>query len=113
VADRLSRLGAEVVVYDPVATGAALVNFPHLAFADSALAAAHEADAVLIGTAWPEFTAINPAAAAAAVRAQVLIDACQAIRPALWQAAGWTVAAPHQLADQRERAERPVSTREA
>jgi UDPglucose 6-dehydrogenase len=109
VADRLSRLGAEVVVYDPVATGAALVSFPHLAFADSALAAAHEADAVLIGTAWPEFAAINPAAAAAAVRAQLLVDACQAIRPALWQAAGWTVAAPHQPFDQ---AERPLSTRE-
>lgn len=113
VADRLSRLGAEVVVYDPVATGAALVNFPHLAFADSALAAAHEADAVLIGTAWPEFTAINPAAAAAAVRTQLLVDACQSIRPALWQAAGWTVAAPHQPFDQAERPERPSSTREA
>jgi UDPglucose 6-dehydrogenase len=113
VADRLSRLGAEVVVYDPVATGAALVNFPHLAFADSALAAAHEADAVLIGTAWPEFTAINPAAAAAAVRSQLLVDACQAIRPALWQAAGWTVAAPHQSFDQAERPQRPASTLEA
>jgi UDPglucose 6-dehydrogenase len=113
VADRLSRLGAEVVVYDPVATGAALVNFPHLAFADSALAAAHEADAVLIGTAWPEFTAINPAAAAAAVRTQLLVDACQAIRPALWQAAGWTVAAPHQSFDQAERPQRPASTLEA
>ena len=95
VADRLSRLGAEVVVYDPVATGNALASFPHLGFADSALAAAHEADAVLTVTAWPEFTAINPAAAAAAVRARCLIDACGAIHPPLWRAAGWTVAAPH------------------
>ena len=95
VADRLSRLGAEVVVYDPVATGAAMVAFPHLAFADSALAAAHEADAVLIAAAWPEFAAVNPAAAAAAVRAQLLVDACQAVRPGMWEAAGWTVAAIH------------------
>jgi len=92
VADRLSRLGAEIVVYDPVATANAIGAFPHLGFADSALAAAHEAHAVLIGTAWPEFAAINPAAAAAAVRDRLLIDACQAIRPALWQAAGWSVA---------------------
>jgi UDPglucose 6-dehydrogenase len=95
VADRLSRLGAEVVVYDPVATSAAMAAFPHLAFADSALAAAHEADAVLIAAAWPEFAVINPAAAAAAVRAQLLVDACQAVRPGMWEAAGWTVAAVH------------------
>ncbi|HEX4830251.1 MAG TPA: nucleotide sugar dehydrogenase [Trebonia sp.] len=94
VADRLTRLGAEVVVYDPVAIGNAVASFPHLGFADSALAAAHEADAVLIGTAWPEFAAINPAAAAAAVRARLLIDGCQAIRPSLWRSAGWAVAAP-------------------
>jgi UDPglucose 6-dehydrogenase len=92
VADRVTRLGAEVVVYDPVATGNALSDFPHLGFADSALAAAHEADAVLIGAAWPEFAAVNPAAAAAAVRTRLLIDGCQAIRPSLWRAAGWTVA---------------------
>jgi UDPglucose 6-dehydrogenase len=95
VADRLTRLGAEVVVYDPVATGNALSSFPHLGFADSALAAAHEADAVLVGTAWPEFAGINPAAAAAAVRTRLLIDACKAVHPPLWRAAGWTVAAPY------------------
>jgi UDPglucose 6-dehydrogenase len=94
VADRVTRLGAEVVVYDPVATGNALGDFPHLGFADSALAAAHEADAVLIGTPWPEFAAVNPAAAAAAVRTRLLIDGCQAVRPSLWRAAGWTVATP-------------------
>jgi UDPglucose 6-dehydrogenase len=72
-----------------------MAAFPHLAFADSALAAAHEADAVLIAAAWPEFAAVNPAAAAAAVRAQLLVDACQAVRPGMWEAAGWTVAAVH------------------
>jgi UDPglucose 6-dehydrogenase len=94
VADRVTRLGAEVVVYDPVATGNALSGFPHLGFADSALAAAHEADAVLIGTPWPEFASVNPAAAGAAVRTRLLIDGCQAVRPSLWRAAGWTVASP-------------------
>lgn len=94
VADRLSRLGADVVVYDPQATGNALVVFPHLGYADSAAAAAREADAVLVVTAWPEFAATDPAATAAAVRGRLLIDACQAVDPVRWRAEGWTVAAP-------------------
>ncbi len=99
VADRLARLGAEVVVYDPQAAGNALVAFPHLRYGDSAVAAAHQADAVLVGTAWPEFAAADPAAATAAARGRLLIDACQAVRPALWRAAGWTVAAPFPSTD--------------
>jgi len=99
VADRLSRLGAEVVVYDPEATGNALVAFPHLGYADSAAAAAHQADAVLVVTAWPEFAAIDPAATTAAVRDRLLIDACQGVDPVRWRAEGWTVAAPFPTQD--------------
>ena len=94
VADRLARLGAQVVVYDPQAAGKALVAYPHLRYADSAVAAAYQADAVLVVTAWPEFATIDPAATTAAVRSRLLIDACQATKPALWRAEGWTVAAP-------------------
>jgi UDPglucose 6-dehydrogenase len=94
VADRLCRLGAEVVVYDPQATGNALVAFPHLGYADSAAAAARQADVVLVVTAWREFTALDPAETTAAVRDRLLIDACQAVDPARWREAGWTVAAP-------------------
>jgi UDPglucose 6-dehydrogenase len=103
VADRLSRLGAEVVVYDPQATGNALVAFPHLGYADSAAAAAHQADAVLVVTAWPEFAEIDPGTTARAVRGPLLIDACQAVKPARWRAAGWTVAAPFPAPDYPER----------
>jgi UDPglucose 6-dehydrogenase len=99
VADRLSRLGAEVVVYDPEATGNALVAFPHLGYADSAATAAHQADAVLVVTAWPEFAAIDPAATTAAVRDRLLIDACQGVDPVRWRAEGWTVAAPFPTQD--------------
>jgi UDPglucose 6-dehydrogenase len=94
VADRLCRLGAEVVVYDPQATGNALVAFPHLGYADSAAAAARQADAVLVVTSWPEFAALDPAETTAAVRDCLLIDACQAVDSTRWRAAGWTVAAP-------------------
>jgi len=103
VADRLSRLGAEVVVYDPQATGNALVAFPHLGYADSAAAAAQRADAVLVVTAWPEFAEIDPGAASLTVRNRLLIDACQAVKPAPWRAADWTVAAPFPTPDYPER----------
>ncbi|MBV9379054.1 MAG: UDP-glucose/GDP-mannose dehydrogenase family protein [Streptosporangiaceae bacterium] len=110
VADRLSRLGAEIVVYDPMATGNALVAFPHLGYADSALAAAHQADAVLVVTPWPEFATVNPAAAGAAVATRLLIDACQAVSPPLWRAAGWTVAAPYPAGEFTERIVVPPAT---
>jgi len=103
VADRLARLGAEVVVYDPQAAGNALVAFPHLRYGDSAVGAAHQADAVLVVTAWPEFSAADPAATSAAVRNRLLIDACQGTTPAGWRAAGWTVAAPFPTPDYPER----------
>jgi UDPglucose 6-dehydrogenase len=103
VADRLSRLGAEVVVYDPQAAGNALVAFPHLGYADSAAAAAHQADAVLVVTAWPEFAAFDPGATTVPARTPLLIDACQAVQPALWRAVGWTVAAPFPAPDYPER----------
>ena len=79
VADRLARLGAQVVVYDPQAAGNALVAFPHLDQANSPLAAARDADAVLVGTAWPQFAAADPAAVADVVANPLIIDACQGI----------------------------------
>ena len=103
VADRLARLGAEVVVYDPQATGNALVAFPHLRYGDTAVDAAMQADAVLVTTAWPEFAEVDTSATTAAVRGRLLIDACQATKPALWRASGWTVAAPFPTPDYPER----------
>jgi UDPglucose 6-dehydrogenase len=94
VADRLSRLGAQVVVYDPQAAGNAMVAFPHLDQANDPLAAARDADAVLVGTAWPQFAAADPAAVAAVVANRLVIDSCQGIPASRWRAEGWTVAAP-------------------
>ena len=94
VADRLSRLGAQVVVYDPQAAGNALVEFPHLDQANSPQAAAQGADAVLVGTAWPEFAAADPATVSAVTANRLIIDACQGISAGRWRAESWTVAAP-------------------
>ncbi|MBO0804436.1 MAG: UDP-glucose/GDP-mannose dehydrogenase family protein [Nocardiopsaceae bacterium] len=92
VADRLYRRGADVIVYDPQATPNALVEFPHLRYADTAAESAERADAVLAATAWPEFAEISPFGLRP--RGQLLVDACQAINPGPWRAAGWTVTAP-------------------
>jgi UDPglucose 6-dehydrogenase len=102
VANRLYDLGANVVVYDPQATPNALVEFPHLGYADDAAAAADGADAVVVATAWPEFATVEPAAVSASRR--LLIDACQAVEASQWRAAGWTVAAPFPVPHGPERA---------
>jgi UDPglucose 6-dehydrogenase len=101
VADRLARLGAQVVVYDPQAAGNALVAFPHLDQANSPLAAARDADAVLVGAAWPEFAAVDPAAVAEVVATRLIIDACQGISADRWRARGWQVAAPFPTSNRR------------
>jgi UDPglucose 6-dehydrogenase len=91
VADGLRLLGAEVTVYDPMATSTARVVSPELKYAGSALGAAAGADALVVATAWPEFAAASPAEAAQAASRPVVIDICQGIGAATWRNAGWEV----------------------
>jgi UDPglucose 6-dehydrogenase len=77
IACRLHDLGAHVTVFDPVAMGNALEVSPQLSYADSALEAVRDADAVLVATAWPEFASICPS--------------CQGINNSTWREAGWKV----------------------
>jgi len=91
VACRLHVLGAQVTVYDPMATGNALASFPELAYADSAVEAASGAEVVLVLTTWPEFAGISPVATGAVVASMTVVDACQGIDGTAWQQAGWNV----------------------
>jgi UDPglucose 6-dehydrogenase len=91
IADQLHGLGATVTVYDPMATGNALVASPELAYADSAVGAAVDADALVVVTAWPEFTQASPAAVGGVVARTVVIDSCQGIAVRAWRQAGWNV----------------------
>jgi UDPglucose 6-dehydrogenase len=91
IACRLHRLGAGVTVYDPMATGNALMVAPELAYSDSALSALSQADAVVVVTAWAEFAEISPAAAGTAAGSMTVVDACQGIDATAWQEAGWRV----------------------
>jgi UDPglucose 6-dehydrogenase len=91
IACRLHDLGAHVTVYDPVAIGNALEVSPQLTYADSALEAARDADAVLVATAWPEFADISPFATKAVGASLTIVDACQGIDSNAWREAGWKV----------------------
>jgi UDPglucose 6-dehydrogenase len=91
IACRLHDLGAHVTVYDPVASGNALEVSHQLMYADSALEAARDADAVLVATAWPEFARISPFATKNVGASMTVMDACQSINNSTWREAGWTV----------------------
>lgn len=95
VADRLHQLGAIVRLFDPEAQDNARRTHPHLAFADSALDATHEADLVVIATEWPAFNA-DPKLPTAAehVTTRTVVDVRNALDAGPWLAGCWTV---HQL----------------
>ena len=52
---------------------------------------AASADVIVVVTAWPEFTGMDAAEAAAVVRGKVVVDVCQGISAAAWRDAGWQV----------------------
>jgi UDPglucose 6-dehydrogenase len=91
VTDRLRSLGATVTVYDPMGTGNALMSYPTLDCVESAVAAAADADAIVVLTAWPEFAQADPAEIAEVARRAIVVDACQGISAAAWRSAGWRV----------------------
>jgi UDPglucose 6-dehydrogenase len=91
VADRLRSIGATVTVYDPVGSGNALVTYPEFSYADSAVAAAADADVIVVLTAWPEFVQADPSEIASVARGATVVDACQGISAAAWHSAGWRV----------------------
>jgi UDPglucose 6-dehydrogenase len=91
VASRLHALGARVTVYDPMGTGNAVLACPELAYADSALEAARDADVIVVATAWPEFGAVEPEAVEAVAASMTVVDACQGIDVITWREVGWQV----------------------
>lgn len=89
IASRLHGQRARVRVYDPVAMDSARRSFPHLNYAASALAAAHDADLVLMLTEWSEFLAVDPEALGQVVTHRRILDGRNALDPVRWRAAGW------------------------
>lgn len=91
VAAQLHLLGAQVQVYDPVATANARAAFPTLTYADDLIAAVTGADLVLHATEWPEFTELDPDHVRDLVARPILVDARNRLNAQRWHRAGWTI----------------------
>jgi UDPglucose 6-dehydrogenase len=91
VAHILRVRGAQVTLYDPMAMDNALEANPDLGYAQSAISAAANADALVVVTSWPEFAEAAPEDVARIVTERIVVDACQGIDAAWWRQAGWLV----------------------
>ena len=93
LAGRLHQAGARTTIYDPESNQAARRLHPEYTYADSAESALANAEVVVLGTEWPQFTADPklPADAARTVKRRVLVDVRTAVDPDSWLAAGWEV----------------------
>jgi UDPglucose 6-dehydrogenase len=74
LASRLQSEGAEVVAYDPVASGPAGELLPDTEMADAALDALDGADAAVLVTEWPEFALLDWGEAASRMRTALVVD---------------------------------------
>ena len=87
---RLQGEGANVVAYDPVATGAAAGLLTGTDFAASAEEALTGADGAILVTEWAEFADLDWAALAAAMRNPLIVDGRNFLDPEAIRAAGFT-----------------------
>ena len=85
---RLNADGATVTAYDPVAEEQARKLVSVIDFASSPLAAAADADAVVLVTEWPEFLELDWKLVAEAMRGELVIDGRNALDQDAVRAAG-------------------------
>nr|MBA2555125.1 UDP-glucose/GDP-mannose dehydrogenase family protein [Geodermatophilaceae bacterium] len=90
VATTLQSRGANVVVYDPQAVANARRSYPQLTYADSATAAAEQADLILHLTEWSEFRAMDPLDLEGVVAHRRIVDGRNALDRQRWRDAGWS-----------------------
>jgi UDPglucose 6-dehydrogenase len=90
VALACQQQGAAVRVYDPHAMANAARAYPTLAYSDSAVEAACDADVVLHLTEWEEFRTMHPSTLSAVVRERRLVDGRNTLDRELWTREGWS-----------------------
>jgi UDPglucose 6-dehydrogenase len=90
VALSVQRAGAAVRVYDPHAMDNARRDYPTLAYAESAVEAARDADVVLHLTEWAQFREMHPSVLSDVVHHRRMVDGRNALDRELWRAEGWT-----------------------
>jgi len=91
IADKLIRMGARVKAFDPVAVDVCRTHHPdlHIHYAEDAMSALDNADALVLITEWPEFASLDLAAAAARMAQPILIDGRNLFDPNKVRAAGF------------------------
>ncbi len=89
LAARLQADGATVRAYDPVAETEARKLMTGVQFADAALDAVADADALVIVTEWPEFAELDWGAVAERMRGNLVIDGRNFVDPDAVRAAGF------------------------
>ena len=90
LAARLQADGASVSAYDPIAQGEASKLMHGVEFADTALAALTDVDAIVLVTEWEEFAQLDWNEIAGVTRGRTVIDGRNFIDPATVRAAGFT-----------------------
>jgi UDPglucose 6-dehydrogenase len=85
---RLQAAGASVTACDPVAEEQARTMVSGVAFADSALTAVEDADAVVLVTEWDEFLELDWGIVAEAMRGRLVVDGRNALDPEAVRSAG-------------------------
>lgn len=91
LAELLYYHGASVVVYDPVASAAAIQTAaPNVSIALSLCEAVHESDALVVATDWPEFKELDFTAIRGLVNTPVVVDARNCLDAQRVEAAGFS-----------------------
>lgn len=90
VAQRLHKLGGEVIVYDPMALDNARKAYPELGYSDDLFDSIEQAELLLHLTEWSQFAQIDPARLVPHVAEAKLIDGRGTLDSERWRNAGWT-----------------------
>lgn len=90
---QLHKLGASVVVHDPISLGALRLKQPQLETSEDLVQAFQGAELVILGTEWQAYKDLDPLSVAALAKNRTVIDGRNALDYAAWQKAGWKVIA--------------------
>ncbi|GAA3593765.1 UDP-glucose/GDP-mannose dehydrogenase family protein [Streptomyces osmaniensis] len=93
VAAAIHGEGADVRLHDPRGLDNARAVLPVLDYVPDVAKACEGADLVLHLTEWTDYRRIDPAELAVVTRTRRILDARNALDPALWTSAGWTLRA--------------------
>ena len=93
ISQRLQKLGATVVVHDPVSLDALRIRDSSLTGEKDLMLALKDADLVILGTEWREYRELDPMDAAKVVAIKTVIDGRNVLDVEKWQAAGFKVIA--------------------